>query len=310
MNEKVAITGGTGFIGQSLLPKLLANGYDVVLLSRSKTALDGLNLSKEELNRVSQKQWDLVNYALEKETLKGVDHIIHLAGEGIINKRWTTQQKKVLLASRIEGLQLLFKESFEKELRFKTFVSMSAIGFYGQETSEKIQIEEDLPSTDFLGQLCEDWEAAADQFREFSQRIIKLRTGVVLSSTGGAFIHISRFFKLGLAAHLGSGKQYMPWIHLDDLTDLLVEILKNEEYKGVYNVVSPAIDNTHQDVNEAIAQFLGTKIRLPNVPKWFLKFVLGEMHSLLTEGSRVSSSKLEESGFTFKYPTLAGVFRK
>jgi len=289
---RVLITGGTGLIGTELTKVLLAAGHEVRLLSRRK----GLQ------NGVQKFQWNPAKGEMDAEALEVVEAIIHLAGARIADSRWSEERKKIIVDSRVETANLLFEKVNEVQPPLKAFISASGISYYGLVTSDKIFIESDEPSSDFIGECCVLWEKAADQFSDLA-RVVKLRTGIVLSKNGGALEKIAQPIKFGAGAPLGSGKQWVPYIHLLDLCKMYVVALENEDYTGVYNAVN-GDHVTNTDLTKAVAKSLKKPLWLPNVPSFVLKMVFGEMANLVLEGSRVSAERIKGQGFSFRYRTL------
>jgi len=290
--EKILITGGTGLIGSHLIPVLKKSGYEVVLLSREEQMHLGCKAFK----------WDLNKNYIDENAFEGVSSIIHLAGAGIADKRWTKSRKKELINSRVNSAKLLLKYVTEKNVSLKSFISASGIGYYGTDTTEHVFKESDPPSDEFISEICIKWEAAADQFSEIC-RVVKLRTGVVLASDGGALEKLAQPIKLGFGAPVGSGNQYMPCIHLKDLCRMYTFVLERADMNGVYNAVSGQ-KSTNEDLTEAVARKLGKPLWLPNVPGFVMKILFGEMANILVGGSHVSAEKIKSSGFEFDYPTL------
>lgn len=291
--KTVLIAGGTGLIGNHLSSYLHAKGYKVHLLSRKK----------HENPRYPTFIWDISKSFIEEAALNKVDCIINLAGANIGDKAWSKKRKKEILNSRVRSGQLLFEEVKRANLPLKVFISASAIGYYGLITNEKIYSEEDKPAADFLGTVCRKWEEATHVFSTNNIRTVQLRTGIVLTPKAGALEKIAQPIKLGFGAVLGTGKQYMPWIHIEDLCRLYSYALENEKLQGAYNSVAPN-HITNKDFTKALAKQLKKRIWLPNIPGFILKLLLGEMADLVLFGSRVSSEKIIKTGFQFKYKEL------
>lgn len=289
--EKILITGGTGLIGKNLIPVLQKNGFEVVLLVRKAPAN----------STIKYHLWNPDQNELDESVFDGVDHILHLAGENIGAKRWTKSRKKKLYDSRIKSANLLFEKS--KNANIKTFITASGVNFYGTITSDHIFTENDQPGSDFLSQLTLDWEKSADQFSNRGTRIVKLRTGVVLSEKGGALEKILIPFKWNVGSELGDGKQYMPWIHLNDLMQIYVNAVTDKNMNGAYNAVAPT-HITNSELTSLIAKNLGKKLWAPRVPAFVIRLLFGEMGNLVLKGSRVSSEKLINQGYTFQSPKL------
>jgi len=291
----ILITGGTGLIGNYLSRFLKEKGYTVALLSRS-------GKHSEEFPVYF---WDIDKQIIDPKAITSADYIIHLAGENIGAKRWTEERKKEIISSRILPTQLIFDAISKSLHKPAAFISASAIGYYGAVTSSHIFTETDSAANDFLGHTCRQWESEVDRFQELAIRVVKIRTGIALTSAGGALEKIKKPVALGLSAPLGSGNQYMPWIHIDDLCHIYLKAIEDVTMQGAYNAVAPE-HTTNRELMEAIARVLHKKIRLPKIPSTVLKLALGPMSEMLLTGSRVSSEKLIESGFQFSFANLQG----
>ncbi|MEM9672704.1 MAG: TIGR01777 family oxidoreductase [Bacteroidota bacterium] len=294
MNATVLITGGTGLVGTRLTQLLEEKGYTVTHLSRSVSGNE----------KVKTYQWNIEQQKIDLEALTGVDYIIHLAGAGIADKRWTDQRKELILKSRTESSRLL-RESIAKldEHSIKAFVSASAVGYYGIDTRDAWMTEESPSRDGFAAEVTRQWEVAVDEISELNLRVVKIRIGIVLSEKGGALPKIMQPIKLGAGAPLGRGGQYMSWIHIDDLCRLFIFALEQSTMKGVYNGVAPH-PATNQELTKKTADVLNKPLFLPNVPAFALKLLLGEMSQVVTGGNRVDNKKTEEAGFEFKYTEL------
>ena len=287
---KILITGGSGLVGSSLTKVLLGMNYDVAILTRDPSS---------DLN-VKQYFWDPSKLLIDEDALIGVDCIVHLAGTNISDSRWTKKQKQKIYSSRVESAEFLYQKIKELDIPLKSFVSSSAVGWYGTITSDQIYTEQDHNADDYLGQLCFQWEAKADQFINLGCKVSKVRTGIVLSSEGGALPKMMWPIAFSLGAALGSGKQFVPWIHIDDLCAIYTNIINEHIPSGVYNGVAPE-DITNNDFTCIIAEVLNKPLWLPNIPAWLLKTIFGKMASILLNGTRISSKKLIQSGFQFKH---------
>jgi uncharacterized protein (TIGR01777 family) len=290
--EKVLITGGDGLVGRHLTDKLQANGYEVAVLSRSE------KMSK----KISYFKWNVEQQHIDPKAIENVSYIIHLAGAGIADKNWTKQRKREIISSRVDSAKLIYDQLPENH-QVKAIISASGAGYYGAVTSDRIFTEEDESANDFLGDVCMQWETAIDTYKEKNIRTVKLRTGLVLSSSGGGLERMAKPFKLGFGAAIGSGKQYLPWIHIDDLCEMYLFAIQNDTVTGAYNAVVPT-HITNREFSVALAKRLAKKIRLPNVPGFLLNLYLGEMAVLLLKGSRVSSQKIQDQGFKFHYTEI------
>ena len=290
---KILITGGTGLVGTALSKTLESRGHEIAVLTRS------LN----EKTEYKQYLWNPVNSEIDKQAFKDLDCIIHLAGANIAEKRWTKKRKEELFSSRVDTAHFLFLKIKELNIPLKFFISSSAVGWYGVETTEDIYTEETKASNHFLGQLCKRWEQAADRFSDLDCRVSKVRTGIVFSDKGGALEKICKPIIWGQGAPLGSGKQYMPCIHMDDLCAIYTQLVENTIPYGIYNAVAPDHIN-NEDLTKLLAQALEKYLWIPNIPSWALYMLLGKMSGMLLNGSRVSADKLINNGFLFSYPTV------
>lgn len=296
--ERVLITGGSGLVGQCLCKLLLERGYSVALLGRSKSNIPNVDVYK----------WDILFGYVEKEAFDNVDFIIHLAGAGIAEKRWTIERKKEIVSSRTESAKLIFDNLKNSKKLPKAFISSSAVGFYGAVTSENIFDETSPSSYDFLGDTCLKWEQSADSFSSLGMRVVKIRTGIVLSEKGGALDKLLLPVKFGIGSALGDGKQYMPWIHIDDLCEIYLKAISDSSLNGEYNAVAPEHIN-NKDFTKVLCRILQKPFWFPNVPSFAMKLLFGEMSQILLKGSRVSSEKIRKTGFIFKHPKLEYALR-
>ncbi|MCB9185898.1 MAG: TIGR01777 family protein [Flavobacteriales bacterium] len=289
----ILITGGSGSIGRRLINKLREHGHSVAVIGRSiHKSLD-----------VPSFTWDLQKGTLDERALKDVTHIIHLAGAGIADKPWSPSRKQEIIESRVKPLQLLSDVLKKRNQRIEAIISSSAVGYYGAVTSEKIFTEDDAPANDFLGSTCKMWEAAVQSFKPVADREVRVRTGIVLMKGGGALPKLATPVRFGVGAAIGSGKQWMPWIHIDDMTSIYLHAVENNHMHGAYNAV--ALESaTQSKFIQKIGKSLNRPVFLPSVPKFLVSTVMGEMAKVVTEGSRVSSQKIMDAGFEFKHPQL------
>lgn len=291
MKEIVLITGASGAIAR-VLSKKLENQYSIRFLTRKKEA-------------ENEFEWDLENQIVDENAFENVSHIIHLAGANISEKRWTEDRKKELISSRVASAKLILNTLKKKNLKLRSFISASGINFYGTKTTDKIFTENDVPGNDFLSEVVVVWEKAADEFKEqnVAERVVKIRTAVVLSKNEGALAKMMTPIQFGIGSPLGSGKQYMPWIHIDDICSIYEFALKNPEVEGSYNASAPQ-HTTNENLTKLIANVLNKSLFMPNVPSFILKLIFGELADALLEGSRASSEKIEKAGFEFQFPDL------
>jgi uncharacterized protein (TIGR01777 family) len=292
-NKGVLITGGSGMIGRYLTSALLAEGFAVSHLSRGS----------EQSGRVKVFSWDPEKGILHPDAFDGVDAIVHLAGANIGEKRWTENRKNEIRKSRIDSARLLYKVIKENSLPVKTFISASGISYYGTVTTDRIFNENDPPAADFLGNICREWEEAADMFSKDGIRTVKIRTAVALEKNDSAIRKMILPAKFGFMGYVGSGKQYMPWIHVKDLAGIYVRTLKDENMQSAYNAVAPQ-HVTHEEFMKTLAQVLKKPLMPVPLPAAALKLAYGEMADIVLKGSRVSSEKIRNAGFNFQFGDL------
>ena len=287
--KKVLITGGTGLIGKRLSFLLASRGYEVRILSRSNSLK----------NNYKTFLWNVSEKYINDSAFEGLNHIIHLAGAGIADKRWSEKRKKEIIASRVASTNLLYNTVKRLKTPLSSFISASATGYYGSVTTETIFEEIDKPAKDFLGKVCSLWENSIFQFNEIKIRTVALRTGIVLSKDGGAL----KKMKTPVITALGNGKQYMPWIHIDDLCELYIKAIQDEQFKGAFNAVSSEhISNL--SFSKKISKIFNHPFLAIGVPSFILQIVFGEMSTIILNGSRISANKIQQAGFKFKFENL------
>ena len=287
--KKVLITGGTGLIGKRLSFLLASRGYEVRILSRSNSLK----------NNYKTFLWNVTEKYINDSAFEGLNHIIHLAGAGIADKRWSEKRKKEIIASRVASTNLLYNTVKRLKTPLSSFISASATGYYGSVTTETIFEEIDKPAKDFLGKVCSLWENSIFQFNEIKIRTVALRTGIVLSKDGGAL----KKMKTPVITALGNGKQYMPWIHIDDLCELYIKAIQDEQFKGAFNAVSSEhISNL--SFSKKISKIFNHPFLAIGVPSFILQIVFGEMSTIILNGSRISANKIKQAGFKFKFENL------
>lgn len=294
----VLITGGTGLIGNALTPMLVSKGFEVIILSRSAKASGDAS--------VSYAQWDVNKGALDLAAIQKADYIIHLAGAGVADKRWTKKRKQEIVESRTKSGELLLKALQENENKVKAFISSSAIGWYGpdNETSQKNGFKEDAPAhDDFLGNTCLQWEQSTKPIEALRKRLVYLRTGIVLSNEGGALKEFKMPMKFGIAAILGGGKQMISWIHIEDICRMYIHAIENE-ISGVFNAVAPK-PVSNKTLTLELAKRIRGKFFIPiHVPSFILKIVLGEMSVEVLKSATVNDDKIRNTEFKFLHPSL------
>lgn len=297
MAHRILITGGSGNVGKALSLALLQNGFEVCHLSRNK----GKNPD------IATFIWDVNAGEIDERCLIGVDTIIHLAGAGIADSRWTDKRKKEIIESRTHSISLLYALMQREKNQVKTVISASASGFYSNR-GNKVLDEKSPPITDFMSNCCQLWEQAVDKGTELGLRIVKFRTGVVLDKTSGALVKIAQPIKLGLGAALGSGKQWISWIAIDDVVSMYIFALQNTNLNGVFNMATPN-PVTNQQLTTAIAKQLHKPLWLPNVPAFVLKLALGEMSLVVLGSTKMDVSKIQSAGFSFAYADLKSALK-
>lgn len=296
--EIVLISGGTGLVGTRLSHLLKEKGYQVNILSRSENNDSTYKTYK----------WDVKKNMIDPEAIKTADYIIHLAGAGIADKRWTVERKKEIIDSRVKSADLLFNAVKSNLNHVKAFISASGVGNYGAITTQHIFVESDPSHDDFLGKTCALWEASAHQFETLGIRTVLLRTGVVLSKEGGALAKLKTPVQLGIGSALGMGDQYVPWIHLDDLCEMYIKSIEDTQMSGAYNAVVPE-HITNEQLSKSIAEELHKPFFFPKVPEFAMELLMGEMSHIILEGSRVSSEKIQKTGFQFQFPTIKSALK-
>ncbi|MFN8259089.1 MAG: TIGR01777 family oxidoreductase [Bacteroidales bacterium] len=290
---KILITGGNGLIGSGLAVLLKNEGHEVVLMGRKRTYR-----ANSEFKTLF---WDIENQELDIDAIKNTNAVIHLAGENISDKRWTKKQKKIIEESRVKSAEFLFSQFKKYGKMPEVYVSSSAIGYYGSFTSSVILSEDNPAGKDFLAGVCEKWEKSTQLFQNEGVRTVIIRTGVVLSPNGGAFIKLYNLVKNGLGSSLGNGKQYIPWIHIDDIVSIFYRALTQQNMSGVFNGVAP-FNLTNSELIRIIAKKTGRRIILPAVPELLVRLIFGERSIILLKGTRISPDKIISSGFKFKFP--------
>lgn len=287
--SRILITGASGLLGTRLTQLLLERGHTVSHLGRSKKP-----------GSIPSFTWNVEAGTMDPEALKNIDAVIHLAGAGIADEPWSVKRKREILESRTKSTALLVRELNKGGNDVRVLVSGSAIGFYGMTLTDALFTENDKAGDDFLAEVVRAWEHEADLLKE--KRLVKIRTGVVLSKTDGALKEIAQPVRFGFGAPLGTGKQYVSWIHIDDICNMFIKAVEDESMHGPYNGVTGAV--TNRALTQAIAKTLRKPLWLPAVPAFALKLFLGEMSYLVLYGSNVSSAKIRQAGFAFKFDNL------
>jgi uncharacterized protein len=289
---KILITGASGLIGKRLTEKLLEKGHEIRHLGRTK-----------KQGAPKSFQWDIQKHFIERGALENVDTIVHLAGAGIADKPWTDERKREIIESRTLSTRLLYQELKKGTHKISSFISASAIGYYGFSDNENLLTEEAAPGNDFLAQVVKKWEDEVNEIAALDVRLVKIRIGIVLSKEGGALPEIAKPVKFYVGAPLGTGKQNLSWIHIDDLCALFVKAVEDISLSGTYNGVGP-YPVTNKELTIAIAKTLGKPVLLPPIPPFVLRLLFGEMANLVLYGCKVSAEKLKGTGFKYKFNSL------
>ena len=294
MHKKVLIAGGSGLLGSRLTSLLQERGFKVAYLSRDRK-------SRKDIKVFG---WDLSKGWIEPGAVESAHYIINLAGAPVADHRWTDSYKNIILKSRSETNRLLYQELKKTDYQPKAFISASGINYYGDDNGAHWLYESSPAGADFLSEVCKVWEKEADKISTLGIRVVKLRIGVVLSQEGGALPQLARPAKFGLAAPVGSGEQYMSWIHIDDLCEIIIKCMQDDSMEGVYNGVAPEPEKNGRFM-QTLADVLHKPFVAPRVPAAAIKLVMGKERSGIVLGSlRVSSERIEKSGFEFRYPLL------
>ena len=285
--KNILITGASGLIGTRLTQLLPSMRRKVFKLGRSAKSADSY-------------AWDIHAGVVDPNALHNKDAIIHLAGAGVSDERWTAARKIEILKSRTESTRLLFEQLKRGNHTVRHFISASAIGYYGFENEETWYTEESPAGNDFLAQVTRAWEAEVDKIAELGIRVVKLRIGIVLSADGGALREMANPVKFFVGAPLGTGRQPVSWIHIDDVCGIFVKALEDHAMNGAYNVVAPnPVDN--RTLTNAIGKSLRRPVIFPPIPKFVLKMIVGEMAEIVVTGTKISCQKIIEAGYQFKY---------
>ena len=291
MAKKILITGATGLVGTALKKQLLSKGYEVNTLSRKS--------SKDPNNFI----WDVYQGTIDPACIAGVDAVVHLAGEAVADKKWTPQRKQQIIDSRVKSTELLFSAiKSAPGHQIKSFISSSAVGYYG-DCGDEILTEESPKGYGFLAECCKLWEDAVDEGKKLSLRMVKLRTGIVFSTEGGALPQLAQPIKLFAGAALGTGKQWTPWLHIDDMVEMYIEAIENPKMEGSYNACAP-FPVTNKALTKAIAKHLHRPVWPIHVPKSALNLLLGERTEAVLMSNNTSAQKILDAGFKFRFTHL------
>ncbi len=298
MDKRILITGASGLVGLKLVKQSLQKGFKVSILSRKPENIKGVDVFL----------WDIEKQTIDKNCLKDVQTIIHLAGASIGEKKWTEARKSEIINSRIGSLKILLELLEKTEHSVKHFISASAVGYYGDQ-GDQVLTEDDSPGNDFLSKCCILWEEAAKNIQKLGINTSILRFGVVLDRNKGSLPVISKPIKFGFGAPLGTGSQWIPWIHHADLTAMLLFFINNSQYTGIYNAAAPA-PVTNKQLTYLLAKNIGKFVWPIKIPKFLLKLILGEMSAIILNSNNTTSEKVIKLGFQFKYPTLKNALKE
>lgn len=314
--KTVLISGGTGMVGRALTKALLDKGYEVIVMGRGPFGKLTLRQAQDDTlrqapttagghddNGLSFAKWNVEKQDIDADAFAKADYIVHLAGAGVADKRWTSKRKQEIVDSRVKSGALLVNSLKTIPNKVKAVISASAIGWYGADTVARKFEESDKASDDFLGQTCKQWEESIEPVAALGKRLVKLRIGIVLSTEGGALKEFIKPLQFGIASILGSGRQIISWIHIDDLVNMFIKAIESEDIIGVYNAVAPSpVSNKELIFTLAKAR---NKFYLPvPVPSFLLKMMLGEMSIEILKSATVSSAKAEKAGFSFRYAAI------
>ncbi len=296
---KIIVTGSTGLVGRALVRSLLSEGHAVTRLVRGESQ----TFSAPGTSAV---RWDPERGSIDAAALEGHDGAVHLAGESVAEGRWTDEKKRRIRESRVKGTRLIAETLAGLKQKPRVLVSASATGFYGDRGAEVLR-EESASGEDFLSEVCREWEKATLPASQAGVRVVHMRIGIVLAGEGGALAKMLTPFKMGVGGRLGSGRQYMSWIALEDLVGAIEHALADEKVHGPVNAVAPRAV-TNEEFTKTLGGVLGRPTIFP-VPAFALRLAVGEMAEVLLGGQRVEPARLKESGYQFKHPDLEGALR-
>lgn len=303
--KTILITGGTGLIGQHLATLLIEKSYKVIILTRT------IPTNNHHIPNLHYAHWDVNKSQIDIEAIQQSDYIIHLAGAGVVDKKWTAAYKKEIVNSRTKSSELIVETLKKHPHKVQSIVASSAIGWYGPDKSDGQPFHENAPAaTDFLGETCRLWEASISSAETLGIRVCKLRTGIVLSTEGGALPEFTKTIKWGILSILGSGKQMISWIHIKDLCRMFLFAIENKEVKGSFNAVAPH-PVSNRTFNYKLGHFLkNNKFISLHVPSFILKIMMGERSIEVLKSTTVSAKKILDAGFFFQYPTIDDAFQE
>ena len=299
--QTVLITGGTGMVGRALTQTLVQKGYKVIILTRDLTG-------KHAAGNTSYAIWDVKEQKIDLAAIRSADHIINLAGAGVVDKKWTAAYKKEIVDSRVNSSALLVAALRDNPNKVRAVISTSAIGWYGPDhispRAEQGFTESDPPDNNFLGETCRLWEESIEPVEQLGKRLAKLRIGIVLSDDGGAFAEFRKPLRFGLATIIGSGKQLVSWIHIDDLCRMFIHAIEHENISGSYNAVAPE-PVSNKTLILRLAKAVCRSFFIPlHVPGFLLRIMMGEQSIEILKSTTVSCEKIKATGFHFLYSDI------
>lgn len=303
--KTVLITGGTGLVGSSLTKILVEKNYNVIILSRNKKTSSN--------NKIKFAQWNIENQTIDNWAIEEADFIVHLAGASVSEKRWTEKRKKEIVESRTKSSSLIVGALNNISNNVKAVISASAIGWYGIDTEHSLIngfVESDDADDNFLGSTCKLWEESVQPVVELNKRLVILRMGVVLSNRAGAYVEFIKSLKFKVAAILGNGKQIISWIHIDDVCDIFIKAIEDESLKGTYNCVAPNPVSNKYFMNQLGKIYLNDFFIPLYIPSFLIKLMLGDFSIEVLKSTKVSSKKIENTSFQFKYKTIEAAIKQ
>ncbi len=301
--QTILITGGTGLVGKALAQLLVSKGYRVIIMSRGKN-------NPSPTDTIVYAQWDTDKQTIDLAAVQQADYIVHLAGAGVMDKRWTDEWKKTIVESRTQSSRLLVDTLQKHPHQVKAVISASAIGWYGPDKTPVVPFTEDAPADSaFLGDTCRQWEESIQPVTQLGIRLVKLRIGIVLAEGGGALQEFKKPLRFRIAGILGNGKQVVSWIKGEDLCRMFLYAIENEGLQGVYNAVAPN-PVSNRTLTLALARAVCGRFFIPMpVPAFMLKLIIGGGSIEVLKSTTVSSKKIQEAGFVFDYDTIEEAVR-
>lgn len=298
--KNILITGASGITGQRLSELLTKKKYNIKHLSSNYAF---------KINNYPTYYWNTFNKTIDINALHDIDIIIHLAGTPINERLWNHNQKDKILISRINGTQLILDNLKKQKNLPKLFIAASGINYYGYNNSELPLEEDHIPGQDFLSKVTNLWELNVKNIAKLGIRVVQLRTGIILDKKSKFLNILNKIIKYYLGAPLGSGNQWISWIHLHDLCNIYIKAIEDEQFHGLYNAVAPEQVRNKYFIKQ-LAYFLNKPIILPNIPIFIIRLLYGEMSNIILHGNSISIKKLLKTNFDFKYPTLVQAFRE